>query len=87
MHSISKADAKKKIDQSTARYVLVSAINIKNLIHLFRKNILKEEGKQIIDCSHNIFFQNNDFFITMVLYGVDIEDSDIAYTILFPLLE
>lgn len=87
MHSISKKDAQKKIDQSPTKYVLVSAINIKHIVHLFRKNILKEEGKKIIDCSNNIFLQNNDFFITMILYGVDKSRNNIVYTILFPYFE
>ena len=66
--------------------VLLTVINKKNYIHDVPKSIKKKKGEELIRQADNIFYQDNDIFGTISLYGV-IPGKDSIHNLLFPQLE
>lgn len=68
--------------------VILSVINKKTYRHDIPKKIRKKSGEELIKKADNIFYQDNDFFGTISLYGVLQEKgSDTIHSILFPQME
>lgn len=66
--------------------VILSVVNRKTYIHDITKKIKKKNGEELIREADNIYYQNNDFFGTLSLYGV-LKEKDTIHNILFPQLE
>lgn len=66
--------------------VILSVIDKKTYLHEIPKRIKKKNGEELIRQANDIFYQNNDFFGTLSLYGV-LKEKDIIHNILFPQLE
>lgn len=66
--------------------VILAVLDKNTHIHDTTKRIKKEKGEELIKQADNIFYQDNDFFGTLSLYGV-LREKDIIHNILFPQLE
>lgn len=66
--------------------VLLTVVNKKTYVHDLPKRIKKQKGEELIRQADNIFYQDNDFFGTISLYGV-IPEKDSIHNLLFPQLE
>ena len=66
--------------------VILSVINKKNYLHGVPKRIKKTKGEELIRQADNIFYQDNDYFGTISLYGV-LKENDSIHNLLFPQLE
>lgn len=66
--------------------VILTILNKKTHAHDMPKRIKKKEGEELIEQADNIYYQDNDFFGTLSLYGV-LKEEDIIHNILFPQLE
>lgn len=79
-------DLMKHMDENDM--VVLSVINKKTYVHDIPRKIRKKNGEELIKKADNIFYQNNDFFGTLSLYGVLQEkDTNTVHNILFPQLE
>lgn len=79
-------DLMKHMDENDM--VVLSVINKKTYVHDVPRKIRKKNGEELIKKADNIFYQNNDFFGTLSLYGVLQEkDTNTVHNILFPQLE
>lgn len=67
--------------------VILSVVNKKTYTHDIPKRIKKKKGEELIKKADDIFYQDNDFFGTLSLYGVLKENDTIIHNILFPQLE
>ena len=63
--------------------VILNVFNKKTYIHDAPKKIKKRSGEELIRQADDIFYQDNDFFGTLSLYGV-IKEKDTIHSILFP---
>lgn len=66
--------------------VVLSVLDRKTHIHDVPKKIKKRKGEELIKQADDIFYQDNDFFGTISLYGV-LKEKDTIHNILFPQLE
>lgn len=66
--------------------VILTVIDKKTYIHNIPERIKKKKGEELIRQADNIYYQNNDFFGTLSLYGV-LKEKDTIHSILFPQLE
>lgn len=66
--------------------VILTIIDKKTYLHEVPKKIKKKSGEELLKQADDIFYQNNDFFGTLSLYGV-IKENSIIHNILFPQLE
>lgn len=67
--------------------VVLTIINReKKYIHDIPKRIKKKKGEDLIRQADNIFYQNNDYFGRLSLYGV-LKGRDIIHSISFPKME
>ena len=66
--------------------VILTVINKKNYVHDVSKRIKKTKGEELIRQADNIFYQDNNFFGTISLYGVS-KRKDSIHNLLFPQLE
>ena len=66
--------------------VILTVVDKKTYIHDIPKKIKKQSGEELIKQADNIYYQNNDFFGTLSLYGV-LKEKDTIHNILFPQLE
>ena len=66
--------------------VMLSVINKKTYVHDITRKIKKKNGEELIKKADNICYQDNNFFGTLLLYGV-VQEKDIIHNILFPQLE
>lgn len=65
--------------------LVLAIINRKKHLHQKTRKINKENGEEYIRRADSIFYQNNDFFGMLSLYGVlNKEDRDTIHNILFP---
>lgn len=74
----------KHIDKD--KVVILTVIDEKTYIHSIPKKIQKEKSEELINQADNIFYQDNDFFGTLSLYGV-LKEKDVIHNLLFPQLE
>lgn len=63
--------------------VVLSVLNKKTYVHNIPQKIKKKKGEDLIKKADNIYYQNNDFFGTLSLYGV-LKEKNIIHNILFP---
>lgn len=63
--------------------VILSVINRKTYTHDIPKKIKKKKSEELIKKANNIFYQDNDFFGTLSLYGV-LKENNTIHSILFP---
>lgn len=63
--------------------VVLSVVNKKTYVHDIPRRIKKKNGEELIKKADNIYYQDNDFFGTLSLYGV-LQEKDIIHNILFP---
>ena len=66
--------------------VVLNVVNRKNYIHQIEK-IKKEKGENLIKQADSVYYQDNDFFGTISLFGVLKENNFTVHNILFPQLE
>lgn len=66
--------------------VILTVIDKKTYLHKVPKRIKKKNGEELIKQANNIFYQDNDFFGILFLYGV-LKQQDIVQNILFPQME
>ena len=66
--------------------VVLSVVNRKTYTHDIPRRIRRKNGEELIKKADNIYYQDNDFFGTLSLYGV-LQEKDIIHNILFPQLE
>lgn len=66
--------------------VILSVIDKKTYSHIKPKRMKKKKGEELIEKADDIFYQDNDFFGTLSLYGV-LKEKNIIHSILFPQLE
>lgn len=66
--------------------VVLSVVNKKTYVHEIPRRIKKKNGEELIKRADNIYYQDNDFFGTLSLYGV-LQEKNIIHNILFPQLE
>lgn len=66
--------------------VLLTVVNKKTYVHDLPKRIKKAKGEELIRQADNIFYQDNDFFGTISLYGV-LKENDSIHNLLFPQIE
>lgn len=66
--------------------VILTVIDKKTYLHDIPRRIKKKRGEELIKQADDIFYQDNDFFGTLSLYGV-LKEKDIIRNILFPQLE
>lgn len=66
--------------------VILSVMDKKTYSHKVPKKIKKKKGEELIKAADGIYYQDNDFFGTLSLYGV-LKERDIIHCILFPQLE
>lgn len=67
--------------------VILSVIDKKTHVYDIPKKIKKKNGEELIKQANNIFYQDNEFFGTLFLYGVLKDKDNIIHNILFPQLE
>lgn len=66
--------------------VVLTVIDKKTFAHKMPERIKKKKGEELINQAEDIFYQDNDFFGTLSLYGV-LKEKNIIHNILFPQLE
>ncbi len=66
--------------------VILTIIDRRTYIHDVPKRIRKRNGEELIKQAEDIFYQDNNFFGTLSLYGV-LQEKNIIHNILFPQLE
>lgn len=66
--------------------VVLSVVNKRTYVHDIPRRIKKKNGEELIKRADNIYYQDNDFFGTLSLYGV-LQEKDTIHNILFPQLE
>lgn len=66
--------------------VTLTIDNVKSLKHDVPRRIKKKNGEELIKQAEVIYYQNNDIFGRLSLYGV-VRDNNIVHNILFPQLE
>ncbi len=66
--------------------VVLSVVNKRTYVHDIPRRIRRKNGEELIKKADNIYYQDNDFFGTLSLYGV-LQEKDIIHNILFPQLE
>lgn len=66
--------------------VILSVFNKKTYVHDVPRKIKKKNGEELIRKAENIYYQDNDFFGILFLYGV-LKEQDIVQNILFPQME
>ena len=66
--------------------VVLSGVNKRTYVHDIPRRIRRKNGEELIKKADNIYYQDNDFFGTLSLYGV-LQEKDIIHNILFPQLE
>ena len=66
--------------------VVLSVVNKRTYVHDIPRRIRRKNGEELIKKADNIYYQDNDFFGTLSLYGV-LQEKDITHNILFPQLE
>lgn len=66
--------------------VILTIIDKKTYMHRKPEKIKKKNGEELIKQAEDIFYQDNDFFGTLSLYGV-LKEKNIVHNILFPQLE
>ena len=67
--------------------VILSIIDKKTHVYDIPKKIKKKNGEELIKQANNIFYQDNEFFGILFLYGVLKDKDNIIHNILFPQLE
>lgn len=77
-------DLMKHMDENDV--VILSIVDKKTYVHNIPQKIKKKSGEELIKKADNIYYQDNDFFGTLSLYGV-IKENNIIHNILFPQLE
>lgn len=66
--------------------VVLTVLDKKTHIHSIPKRIKKESGEKLINRADSIFYQDNDFFGMLSLYGV-VKEKNTIHNISFPQLE
>lgn len=66
--------------------VILTVLDKKEYIHDKPKRIKKKKGEELIKQADDIYYQDNDFFGMLSLYGV-LREKDIIHNILFPQME
>lgn len=66
--------------------VVLTILDKKTHMHSIPKRIKKKNGEELIKQADNIFYQDNDFFGMLSLYGV-LKKKNIIHNISFPQLE
>lgn len=66
--------------------VILTVVDKKTYMHDKPKKIIKKKGEELIKQAEDIFYQDNDFFGRLSLYGV-LREKDIIHNILFPQME
>ncbi len=64
--------------------VILSVIDKKTYIHDIPRKIKKKSSEELIKRADNIWYQDNEYFGTLSLYGV-LKEKDTIHNILFPL--
>lgn len=77
-------DLMKHMDENDV--VVLTVINKKTYVHDIPKRIKKKNGEELINQADNIYYQDNQFFGTLSLYGV-LKEKETIHNILFPQLE
>lgn len=83
---VSKEKAKQLIDESPCDMVLITTVNTITFQHTRNKKVKKRNGEALINKAKEIKYQDNDFFGTLLLYGV-VEpkiNTNTIHNILFP---
>lgn len=63
--------------------VVLTVFNKKTYVHDKSKRIQKRKGEELIRQANDIYYQNNDIFGRLSLYGV-LKEQNIVHNILFP---
>lgn len=63
--------------------VVLTVFNKKTYVHDKSKRIQKRKGKELIRQANDIYYQDNDIFGRLSLYGV-LKEQNIVHNILFP---
>lgn len=71
------------IDMDANDILVVTTINKENYLHEVPKRIMKQQGKELIEQAEDIFYQDNDFFGVLSLYGA-VKEKNVICNILFP---
>ena len=66
--------------------VVLTVVDKKTNVHAIPERIKKKKGEELIRQADDIFYQNNDFFGILSLYGV-LKEKDTIHNILFPQME
>lgn len=66
--------------------VILTIFNRRTYLHNKSKKIQKKKGEELIRQADDIYYQDNDIFGRLSLYGV-LKEQDIVHNILFPQLE
>lgn len=66
--------------------VVLTILNKKTHMHSIPERIKKKSGEELLKRADNIFYQDNDFFGMLSLYGV-LKEKNIIHNISFPQLE
>lgn len=66
--------------------VILTIIDKKTYIHSIPKRIKKKRGKKLIEKAEDIYYQDNDVFGVLSLYGV-LKEKNTIHNISFPQLE
>lgn len=74
----------KHIDENDT--VILTVLDKKEYRHDKPKRIKKKKGEELIKQADDIYYQDNDFFGMLSLYGV-LREKDIIHNILFPQME
>lgn len=63
--------------------VVLTVFNKKTYVHDKSKKIQKRKGEELIRQANDIYYQDNDIFGRLSLYGV-LKEQNIVHNILFP---
>ncbi len=63
--------------------VVLTVFNKKTYVHDKSKRIQKRKGEELIRQANDIYYQDNDIFGRLSLYGV-LKEQNIVHNILFP---
>lgn len=66
--------------------VILTVLDKREYRHDKPKRIKKKKGEELIKQADDIYYQDNDFFGMLSLYGV-LREKDIIHNILFPQME
>lgn len=66
--------------------VILTILDKKSHIHSIPKRIKKKNGEMLINRAEDIYYQDNDFFGMLSLYGV-LKEKNTIHNISFPQLE